>query len=69
MTDKMYTVEWHIDLFADDPYDAVRQAREIQLDPESTAVVFVVSGEDVTEMMIDLDEIDEEEFEDLPDGD
>jgi hypothetical protein len=37
-----YRVEWNINVEAENPEDAVRQALEIQRDPESIATVFEV---------------------------
>lgn len=39
-----YRVTWTIDIDADTPRDAARQARTFQLDPTSTATVFQVDG-------------------------
>ncbi len=44
----LYTVTWTIEVSAESSFEAAEKAREIQLDPESMAVVF-----DVTER-IDL---------------
>ncbi len=41
---RTYKVMWEIDISADSPEEAARRAREIQLDPESWATVFVVRG-------------------------
>jgi hypothetical protein len=38
-----YRVTWEIDIEADNPTDAAREARKIQRDLESTATVFAVS--------------------------
>jgi hypothetical protein len=38
-----YYVVWDIEIDADSPEEAARIAREIQLDPDSTATVFYVS--------------------------
>jgi len=43
---KTYTVRWEIDVDADSPEAAARQALEIQRDPESIATVFEVFGYD-----------------------
>jgi hypothetical protein len=56
-----YVVRWEIDLTADDPRDAARHAREAQLDPETTAVVFEVWPRDAYESpddrkVVDLDD-------------
>lgn len=40
-----YLVEWSIEIEADSPLDAARQALATQRDPESIAVCFVVNGE------------------------
>jgi hypothetical protein len=40
MTD--FRVTWDIDVEADDPVQAAKLARLIQLDPQSTATVFTV---------------------------
>lgn len=42
-----YRVAWEIDLEADSPEDAARQALEIQRDPNSTATAFKVDGRQV----------------------
>jgi hypothetical protein len=41
-----YVVEWYIDIEADSPEDAARQALAIQRDPNSTATVFSVFDHD-----------------------
>ena len=51
-----YFVRWSIELEADSPEDAARQAREIQLDPDSTALVYRVSGPRGEQYAIDLEE-------------
>lgn len=48
-----YRVTWAIDIEADSPLEAARKAREIQLDPDSTATVFDVTTKD-TKAVIDL---------------
>ena len=40
-----YIVTWRIDLTAKTPHEAVRRAREIQLDPNNTATFFEVAIE------------------------
>ena len=40
MTD--YRVTWEIDVDAENPWEAAKKAREMQQDPESTALVFDV---------------------------
>lgn len=49
-----YMVRWEIDILADTPEDAARQALAIQRDPCSVAVVFYVRGEDGRQTAIDL---------------
>jgi hypothetical protein len=51
-----YLVTWRIELSANSPEDAARQAREIQLDPDSTALVYRVSGPRGEQYAIDLGE-------------
>ena len=51
-----YLVTWRIELSANSPEDAARQAREIQLDPDSIAAVFEVEGPDEDSVIIDLEE-------------
>jgi hypothetical protein len=51
-----YLVTWRIELSANSPEDAARQAREIQLDPDSTALVYRVSGPRGEQYAIDLEE-------------
>lgn len=56
-----YRVEWVIDIDADTPEDAARQALAIQRDPESIATVFEVMLEDGEEpVRIDITELDDE---------
>lgn len=50
-----YLVTWRIELSANSPEDAARQAREIQLDPDSTALVYRVSGPRGEQYAIDLE--------------
>lgn len=40
----MYDVVWTIEVTADNETDAVRVAREVQLDPDSLATIFLVKG-------------------------
>lgn len=49
-----YQVTWVIDIEADSPTEAARQALEIQQDPESIATVFEVSGGGST-VLVDLE--------------
>jgi len=57
-----YLVEWKIDIDADNPVDAAKQARRIHLDPESTALVFQVTDTKTNEKVdVDLDELCETE--------
>jgi hypothetical protein len=51
-----YLVTWRIELSANSPEDAARQAREIQLDPDSTPLVYRVSGPRGEQYAIDLEE-------------
>jgi hypothetical protein len=53
---KDYRVVWEIELSATDPVDAARQARRVQLDPNSRATVFTVVG-DSGHHEIDLDDV------------
>lgn len=48
-TTRSYRVMWEIDIEATSPEDAAQQARAIQLDPESIATIFLVSGEGAEE--------------------
>ncbi len=55
----MCRVQWAIDLDANSPEEADKKAREIQLDPESTATVFKVTDEKTGEVKeVDLDDLD-----------
>ncbi|MBU3968416.1 MAG: hypothetical protein KKG76_13780 [Euryarchaeota archaeon] len=57
-----YLVEWKIDIDAENPLDAAKQARCIHLDPESTATVFQVTDTKTNEKVdVDLDELCETE--------
>lgn len=40
---KEYIVTWRIEIYAEDKNHAALQAREIQLDPNSTATIFEVA--------------------------
>lgn len=51
-----YLVTWSIELDAASPEDAAYLAREIQLDPDSTALVYRVSGPRGEQYAIDLEE-------------
>ena len=60
MIDKMtwYLVRWEIDLLADSPEEAARQAREVQLDTGSTATCFdIVDTGERKSFFIDLEQI------------
>lgn len=39
----LFSVTWEMDIEADSPREAARLAREIQLNPESEAVIFEVA--------------------------
>lgn len=56
---KSYNVSWEIEIFADNPEDAAREALAIQRDPNCCATVFAVTDErgDITH--VDLTEIEE----------
>ncbi|MBE0558607.1 MAG: hypothetical protein IH628_15380 [Proteobacteria bacterium] len=49
-----YKVVWEIDLNAESPEDAARQALEIQRDPESIATCFIVTDEKGNRHDVDL---------------
>jgi len=42
-----YRVTWEIDISADSPLEAARQARLYQVKPDTTAVVFTVGDETI----------------------
>lgn len=56
---KSYRVVWEIDIDANSPKEAAEEARRIQLDPESEAVVFDIFYQDET-THIDLLDYEEE---------
>jgi len=56
MKNKSYTVIWEIDIFAKTPEAAVKEALEIQRDPDSAATVFKVYNND-DEYLIDVEEL------------
>lgn len=58
---KEYLVEWSIELSAESPEDAARQALEIQRDPDSSATVFYVMefDGDGEPIRVDLDALDD----------
>jgi hypothetical protein len=50
-----YRIIWSIDIEADSPEQAAHQARQYQLDPDSTATVFAVTDADTgQEQVVDL---------------
>lgn len=51
-----YTVTWTIDIDADSPEAAAREALAIQRDPDSWAIRFLVEAPDGTETQIDVKE-------------
>ena len=53
-----YRVVWEIDLDAESVEDAARQALEIQRDPASIAMCFIVTDETGTRQEIDLGDKD-----------
>ncbi len=57
MKSKSYLVSWDIDIDADSPEEAAQMAREIQLDPESFATIFMVKDKS-TGKAITVDTLD-----------
>jgi hypothetical protein len=58
-TPKEYRVMWEIDIAADSPEEAAREARRIQRDPKALVGAFeVIDREDGKDFKIDLDELD-----------
>jgi len=56
-----YLVQWTIEILADSPEDAARQALAIQRDPFSSSTVFQVAGDDNGEFeTVDLEEVAEQ---------
>lgn len=55
---KKFLVEWTIEIHADTPREAAKEALKIQRDPESIAVYFKVFDPDGDETHVDL--LDEE---------
>ncbi len=51
---KKYLVTWEIDIEASTPEEAARKALEIQRDPSSIALVFVVKERDKPDVTVDL---------------
>lgn len=54
-----YLVEWSINIDADSPEDAARQALGIQRDPHSVATVFHMYGDDGHDTIIDIEDPDD----------
>lgn len=50
-----YCVTWNIDIEAETPRDAAKQALKIQRDPESIATVFKVKDQFGQETLVDLE--------------
>lgn len=63
MEERNYCVTWEMNIFAASPQEAARKAREYQIAPDSTAVVFDVVDEDGETSRVDLLELDEAEDE------
>lgn len=57
-----YLVEWSIDIDADSPEDAARQALGIQQDPHTTATVFHIYGDDGSHDIVDIEDPNEPIF-------
>ena len=57
-----YSVNWQIEIDAELPVEAARQAVEIHRDPNSTATVFDIYDEDGNYTRVDLLEIEEEQM-------
>ena len=57
-----YSVNWEIDIEAESPVEAARQALKIHRDQNSTATVFDVFDEDGNHTRVDLLEIEEEQI-------
>lgn len=56
---KTYRVTWEIDIHADSPQEAARQAREIQLDPDNTADQFSVYEWDAPSSVVEVNALEE----------
>jgi hypothetical protein len=52
-----YHVTWEIDLYADSPCEAAKEARAIHRDPDSLATVFDVTDETGETPRVDLEEL------------
>jgi len=62
-----YLVTWEIDIEADSPQDAARQALAIQRDAESSAICFTVTHQTTqTKIAVDLENPEEENPENVP---
>ena len=57
-----YSVNWQIDIEAESPVEAARQALKIHRDQNSTATVFDIYDEDGNCTRVDLLEIEEEQM-------
>jgi|GEM_PF-3251141 hypothetical protein len=57
-----YSVNWQIDIEAESPVEAARQALKIHRDRNSTATVFDIYDEDGNHTRVDLLEIEEEQM-------
>jgi hypothetical protein len=58
-----FHVVWEVDVEADTPLEAAREASSMMTDPESTAVVFSVTGPDAAAdtVTIDFHDLDQPE--------
>jgi len=53
-----FRIVWEVDVDADTPLEAAREAFSMMTDPESTAVVFSVTDPNGDTVTIDLDDMD-----------
>ena len=65
MSTQTYLVEWYIDIEADTPEAAAREALTLQRDPESTATVFHVTNRHGETAAVDLGVVLEVKTDDL----
>ncbi|MGA2229012.1 MAG: hypothetical protein ABSH41_31640 [Syntrophobacteraceae bacterium] len=63
-----YSVNWKIDIEAESPVEAAKQALEIHRDQNSTAIVFDVFDEHRNYTRVDLLEIEEEQMSHIAGG-
>lgn len=54
MSGQDYEVSWSVNVSAEDPLDAIRQARDMALDPRTSATVWVAYDQNGDKTVVDM---------------